>query len=351
MKIGQIREKIDKIDEKILELLNSRAKHAVKIADFKKQQKTRSYSPERETKILSRLKKINKGILDSEDIDNIFGEILSASRSKRSSLRITYLGPQGTFTHLAAMKKFGKKCDFIAASGIGEVFYKIEKNQADFGVVPVENSTEGVVNHTLDMFFASSLSICAEITLNISHCLIGRSGLKIKRVYSNPQVFSQSRKWISSNLTGVELVPVSSTAMAAKKAKTDRWGACIGGKILARLYGLEVLAASIEDSSSNYTRFLVVSVSDSPPSGQDKTSLLFSVKDKVGALYEVLAFFRLAGINLTKIESRPSKKKPWEYYFFVDLEGHRSSKGLDKALTKLKEKSVFVKVLGSYPKN
>jgi chorismate mutase/prephenate dehydratase len=216
--------------------------------------------------------------------------------------------------------------------------------------VPVENSTEGVVNHTLDMFFTSNLNICAEITLNISHFLLGRLNSKIKRVYSNPQVFSQCRRWLAANLPEAELIPASSTAAAAKKAKSDRWGACIGGKILADLYGLDLISSSIEDLSSNYTRFLIIASCDSAVSGFDKTSLLFSVKDEVGALYDVLSFFRQHNINLTKIESRPSKKKPWEYYFFVDLEGHRKSTRLKKSLEDLSKKCVFVKVLGSYPR-
>lgn len=349
MLIEQIRKKIDRIDEKILKLLNQRAKQALKISEYKEKKKTRKYSPERESRIFQRLQRINQGPLGGEDIKSIFCEILSVSRAQRGRLKIAYLGPQGTFTHLAAVKKFGKKCEFMPVGSIADVFYKIEKNEADFGVVPVENSIEGVVSHTLDMFFISSLCICAEITLNIAHCLLGRLDSKIKRVYSNPQVFSQCRKWLGNNLPFVELIPVSSTAAAAKKVKGDRWSACIGGKILADLYGLSIIAKSIEDSASNRTRFLVIASSDSSPSKSDKTSVLFSVRDKVGALYEVLSSFRQYNINLTKIESRPSKKKPWEYYFFADLQGHRSSERLKKALNKLKEKCVFVRVLGSYP--
>jgi chorismate mutase/prephenate dehydratase len=350
MEIDPIREKIDKIDEKILNNLNQRARQVLKISNIKKKKKIRRYSPERESRILRRLSRINKGPLEGEDVRNIFIEILSVSRSQKGQLDIAYLGPEGTFTHLAARKKFGKKCRYLPAEGISDVFYEIEKGKADFGVVPVENSTEGVVNHTLDMFFTSNLSICAEITLNISHFLLGRLNSKIKRVYSNPQVFSQCRRWLAGNLAEAELIPASSTAAAAKKAKSDRWGACIGGKILADLYGLDLIASSIEDLSSNYTRFLIIASCDSAVSGFDKTSLLFSVKDEVGALYDVLSFFRQHNINLTKIESRPSKKKPWEYYFFVDLEGHRESTRLKKALEDLSKKCVFVKILGSYPR-
>lgn len=349
MGIDEIRKKIDKIDQQILKNLNQRAKEVLKISNLKKKKKIRRYSPERESKILKRLSHINQGPFSEKDIRNIFIEILSASRSQKGQLKIAYLGPEGTFTHLAARKKFGKKCQYLPAEGISDVFYRIEKGEADFGVVPVENSTEGVVNHTLDMFFTSNLSICAEITLNISHNLLGRKGAKIKRVYSHPQVFPQCRRWLAHNLADAELIPTTSTATAAKRTKSDRWGACIGGKILSDLYQLDLITSSIEDSSSNYTRFLIIALSDSGISGSDKTSVLLSVKDKVGALHDVLSSFRQNKINLTKIESRPSKKKPWEYYFFVDLEGHRNSSRLKKALNKLKEKCIFVKVLGSYP--
>jgi len=350
MQLKRLREKIDKIDKRIVELLNQRAKEVIKISLLKKARKLSLYSPEREASMLESLKKISKGPLASEDIENIFREVLSACRSQRSSLEIAYLGPEGTFTHLAAIKKFGKKPNYISSESISDVFEAVEKGQAQYGVVPIENSTEGVINYTLDMFFASKLNICAEVTLNISHALLARGSKSIKRVYSNPQVFAQCRRWISRSLKGVELIPVASTAKAAKQAKKDSHAACLGNKILANLYGLRVMASSIQDSSSNYTRFLVIAKSDSPSSGKDKTSILFSTKDKVGALHNVLSSFKAAGINLTKIESRPSKKKAWEYYFFVDFQGHKSSDLVRKALKKLEHQCSFVKILGSYPR-
>ncbi|UCG35169.1 MAG: prephenate dehydratase [Candidatus Omnitrophota bacterium] len=350
MKLKKLREKIDKIDSQILKLLNERAKEVMGVSQLKKVNNLQLYSPEREALILSRLKKINKGPLVNEDVEMIFREVVSVCRSLRAQLKIAYLGPEGTFTHLAAIKKFGKKLKYIPAESIPGVFEKVEKGEVDYGVVPIENSIEGVVNYTLDMFFSSPLKVCAEIVLNISHSLLGTSGKKIKRIYSNPQVFAQCRKWISQTYPNIELVPTASTAKAAQAAKKDPQGACIGNSVLAGLYGLKVIASSIEDSSSNITRFLVIAKNDSPSSGKDKTSILFSIKDRVGALHDVLFSFKKHRINLTKIESRPSKKKPWDYYFFVDFEGHRESALFKKALKELEKGCIFVKILGSYPK-
>jgi chorismate mutase/prephenate dehydratase len=352
-KIGSLkdlRKKIDVIDEKILKLLNQRANEVINVNKLKKRDNLEFYSSEREANILNHLKKMNKGPFSSDDMEIVFKEILSVCRALRKCLNIAYLGPEGTFTHLAAIRKFGKKPQYVPSESISEVFDKVEKGEVDYGVVPIENSIEGVVNYTLDMFFASQLKVCAEITLNISHSLIGKPGRKIKRIYSNPQVFSQCRKWISRHLPNTELIPTSSTAKAALAIKKDPSGGCIGNKILADIYGLRILSSAIEDSPSNITRFLVISKNDSPPSGKDKTSVLFSIKDRVGALYDFLFSFRKFGINLTKIESRPSKKKPWDYYFFVDFQGHRDSPSVQKALAELEKGCLFVKVLGSYPR-
>jgi chorismate mutase/prephenate dehydratase len=349
MQLKNLRKRIDKIDQRILKLLNQRVEEVIQVSKLKKANNLKAYAPEREAKLLRRLGKLNKGILKSEDVNTIFGEILSICRSKDTILKIAYLGPEGTFTHLAAMKKFGKKPKYIPAESIGDVFDKVEKLKANYGVVPIENSTEGVVNHTLDMFLSSPLNICAEVTLNISHVLLGKPLKQIKKVYSNPQVFAQCRRWISRSLKKVELIPVSSTARAALEAKKDRYGACIGNKALAGLYGLKLIASGLEDTSRNYTRFLIIAKNDTPASGKDKTSILFSVKDRVGALYDVLSSFKSHGINLTKIESRPSKLKAWEYYFFVDFKQHKDSPKVKKALRRMEKECVFVKILGSYP--
>jgi len=351
MRIKDLRRQIDNVDDRILKLLIKRAEIVKKIAELKRKKKLDVFSPEREKEILERIKKAGTSILKETDIELIFKEIFSVFRSLDTNLYVAYLGPEGTFTHLAAVKKFGKKMHYYECESIKDVFDGVEKNNTDFGVVPVENSIEGVVNYTLDMFFDSQLKICSEILLDIHHDLLGNSSLKkIKRVYSHPQVFAQCRNWLSKNLKNVEFVSCVSTAAAALKAKEDIYGACIGSRILASLYHLKILAKNIQDSTFNLTRFLVIAKKDSPPSGKDKTSLLFSVKDKVGALYDALYSFKKYGINLTKIESRPSKRKAWEYYFFVDFEGHRLDKNVEKSLKELEKRCNFVKILGSYPK-
>ncbi|MFA6281541.1 MAG: prephenate dehydratase [Candidatus Omnitrophota bacterium] len=351
--LDKLRKKIDIIDDEMLKLLNARAKEVIEVSKLKVKNNLSSYSAEREINILKRLKTLNKGPLSSWDIENIFKEILSACRALRNTLRVAYLGPQGTFTQLAAIKNFGKNTEYISAESISDVFSRVEKDQAQYGVVPIENSTEGVINYTLDMFFDSNLKICSEITLNISHSLLVLAKINlsgIKRVYSKAEVFPQCRMWLSRNLPGAELIPVSSTAKAALAVKKDRQSACIGNKILAELYELNIIASTIEDSSSNLTRFLIIAKNDSGLSGNDKTSILCSAKDKVGALHDVLYSFKKYKINLTKIESRPSKKKPWEYYFFIDFHGHRNSPHVQKVLSALAKKCIFVKILGSYPK-
>jgi chorismate mutase/prephenate dehydratase len=355
MKLKCLRKNIDRIDENILILLNKRAREVIKISNLKERNKLGIFSSEREVNIIDRVKKLNNGPLTSDDVEIIFREILSVCRSLKAVLKIAYLGPQGTFTHLATIKKFGKRPFLSPVESISDVFDKVERGETDFGVVPIENSIEGVVTHTLDMFFKSPLKICSEIILNISHSLLGvphseKNIKKIRRIYSHPLVFAQCRKWIAKNYPHIELIPTASTAKAALKARKDSEGVCIGNKILTTLYGLKIIASSIEDTPYNYTRFLVISKNDSAPSQRDKTSILFSIKDKVGALYDVLSSFKKHKINLTKIESRPSKKKVWEYYFFVDFEGHKSLPLVQKALGELEKKCIFVKILGSYPK-
>lgn len=349
--LGQIRKKIDNIDNHILELLMARMEEVQKINSVKDERGMEVYSSERETAILKRLKKMNKSGLKDADIEMIFNDIFSVYRSLRGKLTIAFLGPEGTFTHQAAVKKFGKKIDFFPAESIEEVFSSVDKGHADFGVVPVENSHEGVINYTLDMLGDSPLKICAEIMMPIKHNLLTKKGTKmIKKIYSNPEVFAQCRNWLTAHMPKAELIPVLSTARAAHEVQTVSNSACIGSRILASLYGLKILYSSLEDSTSNMTRFLAVSQNDSPPSGQDKTSLLFSVKDKVGALYSALYSFKRNEINMTRIESRPSKKKAWEYYFFVDIEGHRTQDLIKKSIKELERRCDFVKVLGSYPR-
>lgn len=362
MELKNLRNKIDIIDEKILKLLNQRAQEVIRISRLKKKKNLATFSPEREAALLSRLKKMNKGPFQANDIENIFREILSSSRAQNVVLRIAYFGPEATFTHIAALKKFGKSSSYIECKSIADIFSEVNHNRADYGVVPIENSTEGAINHTLDMFIDSELKICSEVYLPIKHNLISKitSLPQVKRVVSHPQVFAQCRNWLENNLPGVENIQVASTSQAAYRVANPqdpgliirpiKGEAAIASGLAAEKYKLNVLARSIEDSAHNITRFLVIGKRDAMPTKDDKTSIVFSMKDKAGALHDVLVPFKRDNINLTKIESRPSKKKAWKYYFFVDVQGHRNSALIQKALKELEKECIFVKVLGSYPK-
>lgn len=352
MELKKLRSQVDSLDMKILQLLNQRAKTVKTIGKIKSLQKVQYYAPERERDILSRVIKKNWGPLPQEAVKEIFLEILHACRGLEKKLKIAYLGPEATFTHLAAIENFGKSADYIATKSISDVFAEVEKERADYGVVPIENSTEGVVNYTLDMFIESDLKICAETLLEISHNLLSRNNdlKKIKRIYSHSQAFAQCRNWLEDHLPNTELIETASTAEAAQKAKKELTSAAIASDLAAKLYGLKIVASRIEDQTDNFTRFLVISKDFPAPSGNDKTSILFSVKDRVGALHDMLVPFKKNNINLTKIESRPTKKKAWEYIFFVDFIGHLSEKNVQKALSELEEQCLYLKILGSYPR-
>lgn len=352
MPLKKLRERIDRIDEKILELLNQRALEVIKISRIKKEKRLSNYAPDREASMISRLKKINKGPFSEQDVMDVFREILSICRSQRATMKIAYFGPEATFTHIAAMKKFGRSLDYIECGSIADVFTEVERGRADYGVVPIENSTEGAVNHTLDMFIDSDLKICSEMYLPIQHNLLSKHKniSCIKKVYSHQQVLAQCRKWLEKNLPNAKLTPCVSTTQAAMLAASGSGKAAIASKVAADEYKLNLLASSIEDSAHNITRFLIIGTQEVKPTGQDKTSIVFSMKDKSGALHDVLSPFKKSRINLTKIESRPSKKKAWKYYFFVDMAGHKSYPSIKNALKALQRECIFVKVLGSYPK-
>ncbi len=350
MNLKALRRQIDRVDSVILKLLNERTKIALKIKKIKIKGGLEPYTPDREHALLSRLINQNKGIIKKESILAIFREIMSAALAVEKPLRIAYLGPPATFTHLASLKKFGASVEYIPQNNISDIFSEIEKAHSDYGVVPIENSIEGAVNHTLDMFVDSDLKICSEVLLTISHNLLSNSPLKrIKRVYSNPQVFGQCRRWLRDNLSGAEFIEVSSTTKAAELASKTKYAAAIASIIASQAYGLKVVAERIEDYADNVTRFLVIGNTIANPTGNDKTSVMFSIKDRVGALYDMLAPFKKNKINLTKIESRPSKRKAWEYYFFVDFMGHISDRNVKKALDELTKNCTLLKILGSYP--
>jgi len=351
MDLNSLRRQIDDIDSKLVKLLNERASKVLGIAKIKKRDKVDYYSPGRERSLMDRLIKENKGPLSREALSEIIQLILRTSLSLEKKLKVVYLGPPATFTHLAAIENFGKKADLVPVKSIREVFAVVEKKQADFGVVPVENSTEGVVNYTLDMFLDSSLKICAEMILEISHHLLGKGSLKeIKKLYSHPQSFAQCRDWLEENLPQVRLLETQSNAEAAQLAAKEAEAGAIASEAAASLYGLKIIAPHVEDLSHNCTRFLIIGKGYSERSGEDKTSILFSIKDRVGALYDMLSSFRKYGINLTKIESRPTRKKAWEYVFFLDFLGHKDDENVREALAELEEKCFFLKILGSYPK-
>jgi chorismate mutase/prephenate dehydratase len=350
MPLKKIRREIDVIDRQIVRLLNNRARRILAVGRLKKARKASIYAPAREHQIFTHLARENKGPLTLETLKAIYREIMSASFSLEKPLSIAYLGPAATFTHLAAMKRFGSSVAYLPCNNIGDVFLEVEKDHADYGVIPIENSIEGAVSHTLDMLVDSDLKICAQIMLDITHNLLSRAPkARIRRIYSNPQVFGQCRLWIESNLPKADLVEVSSTTRAAQIAAKEKGGACIASLLAAKAYGLKIIARGIEDSPHNITKFLVVGKFISEPTGHDKTSIMFSIKDKVGALHDMLMPFKKHRLNLTKIESRPSKRKAWDYFFFVDLLGHHKEKRVLKALTELEEKCKFLKVLGSYP--
>ena len=350
--LNDLRKKIDKIDTRIIELINQRGKISYEIGEIKKAKKQPIYSPDRESQVLKRVEKKNKGPLTDGSIKAIFSEVMSACLSLEQPTTVAYLGPEYTFTHQVSLKKFGASSNYLSCDSITDVFSEVEKEGADYGVVPIENSTEGAVNHTLDMFVDSPLSICSEVYLPIRHSLLSKkSNMKqVKWIYSNPQVFGQCRGWLEKNLPQAKLREVASTAKAAQIAARHADSACIASELAAKKYRLLVVARSIEDSASNVTRFLVIGRKMSKISGADKTSIMFSVKDKPGVLHDMLSPFKKKGINLTKIESRPSRRKLWKYYFFVDMEGHSETPKIKKALRDLENKYHFLKILGSYPK-
>ena len=349
--VDALRKKIDQIDEKILELLNDRASIALTIGHSKRLNNEEIYVPGREKEILDRLAQLSRGPLSEQATRSVFREVIAACRSLESPLKIAFFGVEASYSHLAAREKFGATPAFVSTVSIAEVFQEVQQGRAAYGVVPIENSTEGIVAHTLDLLVESELKICAEIFLDIHHHLLSKSGRveDVRKIVSHPQALAQCRQWIARHLRAVEVAEVASTAHAALMAANDSTLAAISSGLAREIYDLQVIAASIEDQSNNITRFLVIGNKDSIPSENDKTSLAFSVKDEPGILYRMLEPFAKSGINLSKIESRPIKSKPWEYMFFLDLKGHKEEPRVRGAIQQLEARSVFLKILGSYP--
>ncbi len=352
MSLTEHRQAIDRIDEQLVQLLNERTQHVLEIGEIKRAAGEEIYAPHRELAVFKRVIKLNQGPTPEAALRAIYREIMSSAISLQKSQTIAYLGPEATYTHQAAIRRFGASLNYSPQKTIADVFTEVGKNRADYGIVPVENSTEGVVTHTLDMFVDSDLKIVSQIVMPIQHCLSSRSPLsKITRLYSHPQALAQCRDWVRLHLPRAEIIEASSTTRAAELAAADKQAAAIASVLAAERNHLPILETDIQDNSQNATRFLVLGRQCSPPTGLDRTSLMFSIADKVGALYNSLAPFRRHRLNMSKIESRPSKRKAWEYFFFVDCDGHFQEKRLAKVIGELKEHCNFVKVLGSFPQD
>lgn len=349
--LEKIRKEIREKDGQIVRLLNERASLSLEAGRIKDRLGAPVYDPSQERRVLQWLEDMNEGPLSGEALRNVYREILSSSRQIQAPLSVACLGPESSFTHLAALSHFGRSTRILPLPSIGQVFDELEKGRVPFGVVPLENSVEGSVRRTLDRLIDTPLKIQAEILLRISHCLLSRqTGADVRKVYSHPQALAQCRTWLARNLPRAELVETESTATAAARAREDRYGAAIGSRMASRIYGLRVLAEGIEDHPTNTTRFIVLGTGRSEPTGEDKTSILFGTPHVPGALHASLGPFSRAGINLLRIESYPIRGRMWEYLFFVDFAGHFMEKRVRDCLRRLEKKTVFLKVIGSYPK-
>jgi chorismate mutase/prephenate dehydratase len=348
--IARLRRDIDGVDDELLRLLNQRAALASRVGALKKGAPV--YRPEREAEILRRMARANPGPLAAERVTSVFREVISACRGLEEAIRVTYLGPAGTFSEQAVRQHFGRAADALPAASVDEAFQQCEAGAVQFTVVPVENSTEGVVGRTLDLLLTTPLRICGEIELRVQQNLLSKGAVKsVKRVYSHAQSLAQCNAWLGQHLPHAERVPVGSNAEAAQRAAKEKSAAAIAGQAAAERYGLKVLAKSIEDSPNNTTRFLVLGQLDAAPSGKDRTSLVMSAENKPGAVHALLTPLAENRVSMTRIESRPSRSRSalWEYVFFIDVEGHQKDAPVAKALAELQAKAAFLKVLGSYP--
>ncbi len=354
LSLEALRQRIDALDNDILRLISERAACAQRVAEIKTDHEPGAvfYRPEREAQVLRRIMELNQGPLDSEEMARLFREIMSACLALEQPVKVAYLGPEGTFTQQAAIKHFGESAISLPMAAIDEVFREVEAGAVNYGVVPVENSTEGVINHTLDSFMDSGLRICGEVVLRIHHHLLVAETTrrdKVSRIYSHPQSFAQCRKWLDAHFPQAERVPVSSNAEAARLVKTEWHSAAIAGDMAAKLYGLAKLAEKIEDRPDNSTRFLIIGNQDVPISGEDKTSLVVAMRNQPGALHDLLEPFHRHQIDMTRLETRPSRTGVWNYVFFIDFKGHREEPRVAAMLEEVQLRAAEVKVLGSYP--
>jgi chorismate mutase/prephenate dehydratase len=351
-----VRQRIDSIDRELQRLLNERASCALKVGEIKQaspgDEPPVFYRPEREAQILARLKKENVGPLSDQHIARLFREVISCCLNLEQPLMIAYLGPAGTYTEAAAIKQFGHFAGTRAMTSIDEVFREVESEGVHYGVVPVENSTEGMVNHTLDCFMESGLNICAEVELPIHHALMvdtNAGDAPVEEIYSHAQSLAQCRSWIDAHYPSVRRTPVESNAEAARRVVGQTGVAAIAGDMAAERYGLRIVASNIEDRSDNKTRFLVIGRQKVGPSGKDKTSILVSTRNEPGALYKILEPFHRHDISLTRVETRPARSGSWSYVFFIDFDGHQSQENIQKVLKEVEDVSMEVRPLGSYP--
>jgi len=349
--LEELREAIRIKDLEIVKLLNERARISVEVGKAKNSRGREVYDPSQESKVYEQLRRINEGPLTDGALRKIFGEILSSSRALQAPTRVAYLGPEASFTHLAALSHFGGSAEFSAADSIPGVFGSVERKKADWGVVPVENSLEGSVKLTLDRLISTSLTIRAELFSRITHNLlsVGEDLSGIRRVYSHPQALAQCRAWLRANLASCALLETESTAEAARRVAGDPESAAVGSILAAEVYGLRILAEGIEDHPLNTTRFLVIGQGTSEATGRDKTSILFATPHVPGALHAALEPFARERINMIRIESHPMRDRMWEYLFFVDLSGHASETKVSSCLKEMGKVTTFIKVLGSYP--
>ena len=349
--LPELRGRIDELDRKIVELLSERARVVVQVGKAKRAEGTPTYAPDREQAVLQRINEFNKGPLPPRTLRAIYRELMSGSFALEKPLRVGYLGPEGSFSHLAATRKFGASVEYVPLADIRAVFDEVARGHCDLGLIPIENSIGGGVLETMDSFIDARVHICGEVLLDIHHNLLANCAPEDVRVIaSKPEVFAQCRNWLSSTFSEVQLLPVASTARAAEMTASEQGMAAIGSSLAADLYGLRTIFANIEDTASNTTRFFVISVQPAKRTGSDKTSLMFTTAHKAGALVEVLKVFAKHSINLTNIDTRPSKRRNWEYYFFVDAEGHYEDEHFAKAMAQARDHCGDLHVLGSFPR-
>lgn len=353
MDLESLRSQIDRIDKEIIGHLNERVRLAQQVGQLKRKEGKAIYVPSREEEVFCKLSSDNDGPLTDRAIRAIYREVISAAIASEKRTMVAYLGPEGTYTHQAALKNFGSSIDYLPLRSIPDVFAMVQRDEADYGIVPIENSTQGTVLAALDMLAETELTIVAQVQLEIAHCLITRAtDLKqIQTVHSKDNALGQCRQWLARMLPGVELVEATSTAAAVRHASENPQSAAIASKTAAQLYGVPVLQENVMDKTNNVTRFLVIGTQPTPPLGnkQDKTSFVYSIHDEPGALLKALQPFSSRGINLCKIESRPSRRKAWDYYFYVDIIGHSEDPDVCEALAELEARCPFFKLLGSYP--